>query len=104
MAYRTPVQLIETVDKPIGGYLTFRQFFYLLGGAAAAALLCRPFWQVFPFEVIAVLVVVSMIPACALAFYKVGSMGLDDYLWGVLHFLTVPKHWPEKREKNARRK
>lgn len=95
VAYKTPVQLIETIDKPIGGYLTFRQFLYLLGGAAVAALFSRPFWRVLSLEAALVTVLLGVAPACALAFYKLGSFGLDDYLWGLVHFSLTPKRWPE---------
>lgn len=96
VAYKTPVQLIETVDKPVGGYLTFRQFLYILGGVGLAALFSRPFWKALSFGAAIITLLLCVGPACVLAFYRVGSLGLDDYLWGALHFFLAPKRWPEK--------
>lgn len=60
-----------------------------------AALFSRPFWRVLSLEAALVTVLLGVAPACALAFYKLGSFGLDDYLWGLVHFSLTPKRWPE---------
>lgn len=97
MVYKTPVQLIYSVDKAIGGYLTYRQFFYLLGGLALAGIFYLPFWGRWSLPTALAVVFLCEIPFGMLAFIKVGHIKLDDYLLGYVHFKLAPKYWPGRR-------
>lgn len=95
MVYKTPVQLIYSVDKAIGGYITVRQFFYLLAGLALAGLFYLPFWGHWSFLTAIVVILACEIPFGMLAFMKAGYINLDEYILGFVHYKLSPIYWPE---------
>lgn len=99
MVYKTPVQLIYSVDKAIGGYITVRQFLYLAAGAALAGLFYLPFWGKWSLLTGVIVTGICEAPFAALAFLKVKETKLDDYLMGYIHFRQSPKTWPGRPER-----
>jgi hypothetical protein len=83
--YHVP-QFIE-VESKIFGPLTFKQFIYLIGAAAAIVLLyvILPFWLMF----------LAAIPigglGLGLAFYKVQGRPLEKMIASALGYITSPK-------------
>ena len=90
--YPTP-QFIEEEGKIIS-FLTFKQFFWLVGGIAAVII----FFYILPFALFMILSAVTMGLVSMIAFVKIGNSSIIAFLADFIGFLTKNKTytWSKK--------
>jgi len=86
-------QFIESEGKIIF-FLTFRQFFILVGGGA----LCVGLYFLTPFTVFIVGSLTIIVLTVAIAFFKVNNQSIITYLLHAIQFSTGTKNYTWKKE------
>jgi len=89
-------QYIEAEGKIIN-FLTFRQFFILIGGGAV----CVVLYNILPFSFFVVVAVIVIALTALLAFVKVNNVSIITIFLQFLGFLSVPKNYVWKKKEIA---
>ncbi len=92
-------QFIEEEGKIIS-FLTYRQFFTLVGGGGAIILL---YWIIPWFPVFIILAILTALLAGALAFLKIGNQGIVGFMLGMVGFTLRPKTYTWKKKEGGYR-
>lgn len=96
MRYSTP-QFIESEGK-IVYFLTYKQFFWLVGAGAAAML----FYYILPFPLFVICSLLTGIPILIIAFVKINNESVIKIFLNFLGFLTDKKTFVWKKRKVVR--
>ncbi len=86
-------QFIEAEGKIIS-FLTFRQFFWIVGGGAA----CMLFYYTLPFFLFVVLSVITALFVALVAFVKIDNVSVLTIFFNFLTFSTKTKDYTWKKK------
>lgn len=95
MQYSTP-QFIEKEGK-IVFFLTFRQFFWLIGGGV----ICFFLYFIMPFYLFAILSIMVVILVAVIAFLKIDNVPVLKILLNYIGFLTKAKIYTWKKKESV---
>ncbi len=98
MQYSTP-QFIEEEGKIIS-FLTYRQFFVLVGGGGVIILL---YWTIPWFSVFIICAIAVGLVAAAVAFLKIGHQGIVSFMLSMIGFTLRPKTYTWQRKDTVQR-